>query len=160
MATSSPALFFVPFGVSLLVLCLLERVMHVFLRLFAPAKGDDGGGVRGQMVMGSAVNLAASTASGVASIFARSVYTIGWMALWFLVIFCLASAWHVVYEEHPQVVVRMVEYYNARVGPFVHAYLVLPLDLLNLAFKGVVPVYNGFVWIGRALWKQGLLPIL
>ena len=160
MATSSPALFFVPFGVSLLVLCLAERVLHIFLRLFAPAAAGKGDGIRGQLVIGSAVNLAASTASGVASIFLRGLYSIGWLAVWFLILFCLTSAWYVVYEEHPQVVLRMVEYYNARVGPFVHAYLVLPLDLLNLLFKGVVPVYNGFVWIGRSLWRQGLLPIL
>jgi len=139
---------------------MLERVLHVFLRMFAPAGGGKDDGLRGQLVIGSAVNLAASTASGVASIFVRSLYAIGWIALWFLVLFCLTSAWHVVYEEHPQVVIRMVEYYNARVGPFVHAYLVLPLDLLNLLFKGLVPVYNGLLWVGRTLWRQGLLPIL
>jgi hypothetical protein len=36
----------------------------------------------------------------------------------------------------------------------------LPLDLANLMFKGLVPVYNGAVWVLRSLWMQGLLPIL
>jgi hypothetical protein len=154
-----PALFFVPFGVSLLVLCMAERVLHIVLCLFMQ-RGEGGKGIRAQLVVGSAVNLSASAVSGVASVFVRCLSTIGWMAIWFVLLFCVASAWHVVYEEHPQVVLRMVDYYNARVGPFVHAYLVLPLDMLNLMFKGLVPVYNGGVWVLRSLWRQGLLPLL
>jgi len=150
---SSPALFFIPFGVSLLALCMVERVLHIVLHLFASGAGK-GAGIRGQLVIGSAVNLAASAVSGIASIFAQSLYSVGRLAFWFLILFCVTSCWYVVYEEHPMVVLRMVDYYNARVGPFVHAYLVMPLDMLNVLFKGIVPLYNGAVWIVLTLFRS------
>ena len=157
------AAFFAPFGLSLVALCVFERVLHVFVCLFFPwlrSKEASGGEREGQMVVGGVLNLAATSVGSIASILAQCVYVVGWALIWFLVLFCLTSAVYVTYEEQPEVVLKLVSFYNARVGPFLHSYLLLPLEFLNLLFKGVVPIYNGAVWILRAFFKQGLLPIL
>jgi hypothetical protein len=156
------AVFFAPFGLSLLALCLLERVLHVFVCIFFPGLGkkDDGKDSEGQMVVGGVLNLAATSVGSVASILARCVYVVGWAVFWFLLLFCVTSVAYVMYEEQPAVVLKLVSFYNARIGPFLHSYLLLPLEFLNLLFKGVIPVYNGAVWIVRTFFKQGLLPIL
>ena len=159
------AAFFAPFGLSLVALCVFERVLHIFVRLLFPGiskkdavgkLGDDG---EGRMVVGGLLNLAATSAGSIASLLAQCVYVVGWALIWLLVLFCLASAVYVTYEEQPEVVLKLVSFYNARIGPFLHSYVLLPLEFLNLLFKGLVPIYNGAVWILRSFLKQGLLPI-
>ena len=151
-------LFLVPFSVSLVVLGVCERLVHAVLTLFAWSARSKHDPAR--HVVGGAVHVGASIASGLASVVVRCVYLASQVVVWFFVIFCLLAAVYVVYEEYPSVVMRLFDFYNARLGPFVHGYLLLPLELLNLVFKGLVPLYNGGLWLVRTLWIQGLLPML
>ena len=133
--------------------------MHVILSLFSPRQSKDGG-LRAQLVVGSFVNVSGTLVGSLLSLFSQCLYLVGWMAVWFLVLFCVFSMWYVLYEENPTIVIYFVEYYNARIGPFVHAYLLFPLELLNLLVKGILPVYNGALWLARTLFNKGVLPVL
>ena len=151
-------LFLIPFSFSLVTLGLGERLVHAVLSLFSWDARSKHEGAR--HVIGGAVHMFSSVLSGIASVVVRCVVNATWVVVWFFVLFCLFSAVYVVYEEYPSVVIRLFGFYNARIGPFVHGYLLLPLEFLNLLFKGIAPVYNGVVWLIRTLWTQGLLPII
>lgn len=155
-----PALLFAPFAVSMLGMCLFERVMHVFLQLFSGTKKRSKNGIEAKNVVGSAVNFLFSLLSMTINIFFRWLYAVSTLALGFFIFFCVGALWYVIYEDHPEVLFRFVDFYNARLGPFVHGYMLLPLDLFNLVFKGIIPVYNGIIWVLRTLSLKGFLPIL
>lgn len=154
------AILFAAFGVSLVLLCATERVVHAALVLFGFGDpGDDLKELRAGLVVGSMLNFWSALASAVISFFARCAGLAGWVLFWYALLYCVTSFWYVMYEDHPQVVVYGLNFYNRRVGPFLHGYIFLPLDLLNLLLKGVLPVYNGAVWILRGLLSKGLLPV-
>lgn len=150
--------FFVPFGVCFFVFCILERVLHIVLSLFTPSHSKKGS-LGAQIVIGSVFNVAATIVSNTIAIFVSCLNVLGWLTIWFLIVFCLCSLWYVIYEEFPQVVWLLVGFYNNRVGPFIHTYLLFPVEIWNVMFKGFVPVFNGAAWIVRSVLGQGLLPI-
>lgn len=154
----NPAIFWVAFGFSLVTLCVAERVLHAFFTLFVG--GDKDRGVRAGLVIGGAVNVGGSLVSALVGVAARSVGLVGWVLVLYLLFYCLSAMWYVLYEEHPEVVFYFTSFYNSRLGPFLHGYFFVPLDLFNLLLKGVLPLYNGVVWIVRGLLSKGLLPIV
>jgi hypothetical protein len=111
-------------------------------------------------VVSSAVQVGVSGVFSVA--LAPLRVALGWVRtmVWVVGAMCVLAAVNVAWEEYPEAVVKATGYYNARVGPFAHAYLFFPLELGNALFKGVVPVYNGVIWVWRGLIQQGLLPAL
>ena len=146
------------FGLSLLLLCVLERIFHAFL-IFAMGSNDKDN-LRAGLLLGSFLNFATTLWTTAINIVFRSIGFMGWVFVWYIVFYIISSMWFVLYEDYPQVVIQIVDFYSKRVGPFLHGYLLLPLELLNLVLKAVLPVYNGFVWVLRGLFTKGLLPIL
>ena len=153
-----PICFFAPYGVSLLGLCLLERFFHALLSLFLPDKTSKS--LRAQLLVGSALNLVSSLVSAVAGVFLRCVYVLGWSFAFFLVVYVILSIFYSLYEEHPRVFLYMLDFYSARVGPLLHGFVLLPLQLLNLVMKGLLPFYNGSVWMAKTLISKGVFPLL
>lgn len=154
----SAVFLFLPFGVSLLTLSVVERVVFAILSVLY--RGPPGDGVKGQLLMGSALNLLVSAGNGCVLVVVRCASLLGWLLLWYLCFYCLSAVWYVLYEQYPYVVDYMFRFYSSRVGPFLHGYLLVPLDLLNLILRGVLPLYNGVVWMLRSLLSKGFLPIL
>lgn len=152
---------FAVFGVSLACFCVLERVMHAILTLFH-VRGDESGdkGLRAGLVVGSLLELVSAMLSAALGFALRCVSLLGWLVVWFALFYCLSALWFVLYEDHAEVVIYAADFYSRRVGPLLHGYLFLPLDLLNLMLKGLLPLYNGVVWVVRGLLTKGLLPIL
>ena len=144
------------FAGSLLCVGLCERVLHSGLSLFMPRlKGKH---ERGGHVVSSALQVGVSCGLSLALAPLRLAMSWTRTVAWLLLMMCALSALNVAWEGYPEVVVKAVGYYNARVGPFVHTYLFFPLELGNVLFKGVIPVYNGGIWVWRAVLQQGLLP--
>jgi hypothetical protein len=146
------------FAVSLVCVCVCERVIHSGVSLFVPSLR--GKHERAAHVVSSAVQVGVSGVFSVA--LAPLRVALGWVRtmVWVVGAMCVLAAVNVAWEEYPEAVVKATGYYNARVGPFAHAYLFFPLELGNALFKGVVPVYNGVIWVWRGLIQQGLLPAL
>lgn len=152
------AVFWGIFGVSLVLFCVVERVLNAFMFLFMGEDKDQA--LRAGLVMGSALNVGGSLVGSLVSLAARSVSLVGWVLVLYLVFYCLSAVWYVMYEQHPEVVFYAVEFYNSRFGPFLHGFFFVPLDLFNVVLKGVLPLYNGIVWIVRGLLFKGLLPLV
>lgn len=151
-------LFLVPFALSLVVLGVCERFVYAVLTLFSWGARSKHESAR--HVVGGAVHVSATVVSGVVSVFVRCIYGAAQLVMWFTVIFLLLSAVYQVYEEYPSVILNLYSFYNARIGGFVHGYFFLPLEFFNLLFKGLIPLYNGGIWLLRTLFIQGLLPLL
>ena len=150
-------LFASVFGISLFFLAIAERVLNACFCVFSSSK--DLGPVRAQLVVGGLLNLSSSVASSLVSVGFRCFYSLGWFILWYFLLYCVSSIWFVVYEDYPHVVLHFFDFYNKRIGPFVHGYLVLPLEFLDVVLKGVLPLYNASVWFVRSLTSKGFLPL-
>ena len=157
----SAVFLFLPFGASLLTLSVAERVTFALVSFFyrGPPGHSSKDPFREQLLVGGALNLLVSAGNGCVLVVVRSASLVGWLLLWYLLFYCLSAAWFVLYEQYPSVVDYVFRFYSSRIGPFLHGYLLVPLDLLNLILRGVLPLYNGVVWMLRSLLSKGLLPI-
>ena len=144
------------FVVALLACCLVERLVHAVLLLFV--LGPRAAGKR--VLAGSVVGLFFGLAGAVVGTAAHLVLVVGRFLLWWLLFLCLFALASFVWDAHPEVVFGLVSLYNARVAPFVHGYVLLPLQLFNLVYAAWVPVWNGAVWLARVLVTQAGLPLL
>jgi len=147
------------FAVALVVFCVCERILNTFLWLFSHSIKKKHTSEAYQ-VCGGVLGMGTSTATAMMAAIVR-VVTVSLTALFLLLIlFILLSVLSMTYTLFPVVWIHMAEYYNARIGPFVHGYILLPVQFLGLFFRGLVPLYNSFIWIGRVFINQGLLPLL
>ena len=149
------SIFFAAFGASLAVLCVVERVAHAVLSL-AFGKAD----LRAGLLIGSTLNFATVLWSTAVAFFVRCAGFIGWLVFWYALFYVITAFWYVLYEDQPDVVIFVADFYTKRVGPFLHGFLFVPLDLLNLVLKAILPVYNALVWVLRGLLTKGLLPVV
>ncbi len=148
------------FAAGLVLLCVCERVLNTFLWLFSSASRKKGRASEAYQVCGGVLGVGVSFASCVASALVR-IATVSLTGLfWLLLLFLFVAILSTTYSDFPGVWLNAVDYYNARVGPFVHGYLLFPVQLFSLCFRGLVPIFNSFVWIARVVTTQGLLPIL
>lgn len=153
-----PALFAIPFACSLVVFCITERFVHAVLCiLFRVSKWKQ---LSAQQVLVSQVNFFSSVVSSVLGIFLRILY--GLLSWWFLffVLFFFFSTVYVLYTEYPSVFIGVIDFYNADIGPYVSSVVIIPLQILDLLLRGLLPIWNAITWAVKALTTQGLLPIL
>jgi hypothetical protein len=150
-------LFAVPFAVSLVLICTVERAVNAMMCLVfrvSPWKQ-----VAAQNVLVRYVDLAAS----VGAIFTRTLVDVGLrlLGLWILFVtgFVIFSAISVTYEEYPETWLGLVRFYNAVLGPFLSNVVVFPLQLVDLLVRALLPLWDASVWWGKAVVFQGLLPI-
>ena len=155
---SSIQVFFLSFGIVLFGLGLVERFVHVILEVavFQAEKGD----LRSGLLVGSFLKLTSMFVTTALSLFVRCVRLVGWLLVWYLFFYLITAVWFSLYEDYPMLVIKILNFYNLRVGPFLHGYIFLPLDLLNLILKAVLPLYNSFVWVMKGLLLKGILPIV
>ena len=149
------------FAVSLIALCVCERVLNTFLWLFSPSHNTKKGKAsEAYQVWGGVFGVGASLFSAFANAIIR-ITTVSLTALfWLLLLFIFLSVLSTTYSDFPGVWLHAVGYYNARVGPFVHGYLLFPFQIFALCFRGCIPIFNAAVWIARVVVTQGLLPIM
>lgn len=150
-------LFAVPFAVSLVLICTVERAVNAMMCLVfrvSPWKQ-----VAAQNVLVRYVDLAAS----VGAVFTRTLVDVGLrlLGLWILFVtgFVIFSAISVTYEEYPETWLGVLRFYNAVLGPFLSNFVVFPLQLVDLLVRALLPLWDASVWWGKAVLSQGLLPI-
>ena len=137
----------------------LERVLNAFLCLIL-WEGSRRKGVAVQQVLVCQVTLVCQLLFGVLSGVVSCVFRVlVWWALFF-VAFVMLSMVHVTWEEFPVVWTSMVDFYNSNVGPWVGDMIVVPLSILNLILRAVLPLWNSVMWIGQGLVVHGVLPVV
>ena len=147
--------FALPFALALALFFLLERVTGAVIGLF----------------WGSGSELKSATASrfliSCFEFLCNCVFASGYsvlslasgllsVMLWASVLMLLGSIMYVTYEQSPWVWTDLIRAYNAFFGPFIQGTVIALLDLFNMVFHGLVPLYNGSIFfVGRVL--QGWL---
>ena len=108
------------FAAGLVLMCVCERVLNTFLWLFSPASTKKGKASEAYQVCGGALGMGISFLSGITSALVK-LLTLSLTALfWLLILFLFLSILSTTYSDFPGVWLHAVDYYNARVGPFVH----------------------------------------
>ena len=148
----------IPFGLSLLVWSLTGALLHAVATL-ACRTSKLKRYTSKQMLIAFAMTTTSSAATGVRT--ATRVLG-GVLRLWlmWLVIFLFFSTLYVTFTEFPETWIGAARMYNQHAGPYVNQVVLLPLQMLDLVLRGLLPVWNSAVWFLKALLVQGLLPVL
>lgn len=148
----------IPFGVALAAWSLAAIVLHGMISLAVRASGFKKYTSK-QMLITLAL---AGTSSFAASLRAGVRVVSGllrWWLLW-MIVFLSFSTLYVTYTEFPEVWTGTARMYNQYAGPYVSTVVLLPLRMLDLVLRGILPIWNSAAWFLKALATQGLLPIL
>ena len=148
----------IPFGLSLVAWSSLALVMHGVAALISRASAFKRYTAK-QMLISLGVASTSSLATG-AKAGARVVTGVLRWWLFYLVVFLFFSTLYVTYTEFPETWVGAARMYNQFVGPYVNQTVLLPLQMLDLLVRGLLPIWNSANWFLKAMATQGLLPIL
>lgn len=150
--------FTVPYCVTLIVCLIFERFLYSVLCLFM--FGGKEGKSEATHVVAGALHVGSSLVFGLGSVISKFILFASQTIVWFIIMFCVLSLLYVTYTEFPVIWIKGFDYYNSRVGPFVQTYVISPLQWINILFKGLVPLWNAFVWFGKVVFSKGLLPLV
>lgn len=148
----------IPFGVSLAAWSLTAIVLHGMSSLVVRASGFKKYTSK-QMLISLALAGTTSAAAGVRAGVRVVFGLLRWWLLW-MVVFLSFSTLYVTYTEFPEVWIGTARMYNQYAGPYVSQVVLLPLQMLDLVLRGLLPIWNSAAWLLKALATQGLLPIL
>ena len=148
----------IPFGVSLAAWSLIAIVLHGMASLVVRASGFKKYTSK-QMLISLAIAGTSSATTGVRAGVRVVSGLLRWWLLW-VAVFLSFSVLYVTYTEFPEVWIGTARMYNQYAGPYVHQVVLLPLQMLDLVLRGVLPVWNSAAWFLKALATQGLLPVL
>jgi hypothetical protein len=143
----------VPFATALVTLCVFERVLSALMVLFLPM--FEGGGLKQMAASQFLISLFEGVAALVTSVLYTLVSILGAAVrslLWVTVVLLMGSMLYLAYEEFPWVYTDLARGYNAYLGPFMQNTLVALAEIVNMLFRGLIPVWNGLMFfIGRLL---------
>ena len=145
----------VPFAAALVGFCVLERILNAVATLFLPKSSKQAASVQLLISLSDCVFTAISGAGY--CLVSLALALLKWLA-WVTVILFLGSMIYVLYEEFPWVLTDMARGYNAYLGPFMQGTVVTLFQALNIAFKGIVPLWNGSVFFISRLVSGFMLP--
>ena len=147
--------FMVPLAGGLIMFFIVLSIIRGVLSLFWNSGSALKGAMSSQLLsftletVLSSITSAAYASAGLISALTTALIWVSFMLL-------MGSILYVTYEQAPWVWTDLARAYNAFVGPFVHATVVQVFKLTNEVFKGVIPLYNGLIFlIGRIL--QGFI---
>jgi hypothetical protein len=112
-----------------------------------------------QILVTTAVGAVGSVCTGGRVASRLALWVFRWW-LFFLVLFFFFSALHVTYTELPEAWTGAVGVYNRFLGPYVRQTILIPLRIVDLLLRALLPLWNSSVWFLKTLGVQGLLPIL
>ena len=151
-------LFAVPYACSLLLFCVMERCIHAALCLMfrvSPWKH-----MAAQGVLTWAVQFLASLAYVGARTGSNAFVRL--LGLWIriLVLLLVLAILYVTFNDYPSTWLGFVAFYNAWLGPFLNRYVLTPLSWLDVAVRGIVPLYDAALWVVKSLIAQSLVPTI
>ena len=148
----------IPFGLSLAAWSCAALILHGLASLISRASAFKRYTAK-QMLISLGVAGTSSFATGIRA-GARVVTGLLRWWLFYLVVFLFFSTLYVTYSEFPETWIGAARMYNQFVGPYVSQTVLLPLQMLDLLVRGILPIWNSATWFLKALATQGLLPIL
>ena len=148
MDGSSVVQFAIVGMVSVLVLFVLERCLHVFLTLIASVifSSESATTYPAMQAVGSMVSVVTSVLSSLMGVIGQLFSSLFSILILWLVMFLCASVFFLVYEEVPGVFRKMCMQWNDYLGPVLYLRVVYPVRFLQLGFEHVLPIFNA--WVG------------
>lgn len=100
-----------------------------------------------EQMVGATTTFASTVASSIASSVMDALAAISGYAIWMVATTLLFSLLYVVQENYSEVLLESVEQWNSAFGPILHRLLFIPLQIIDVMFSAIVPIYNAVVWI-------------
>jgi hypothetical protein len=138
--------FIVAFGSFLI----LERVLNASAFLLLRVATGETGGIKGyasMQLIGSSVTYVTSFAASVSSSLIVVAASLASYALWVFLISSVFVMLYITQQYYPEIIIDSVDYWNTNIGQSLNALIVIPLQLIDILFSAIVPIYNYFVWI-------------
>lgn len=149
----------------ILGLILLERICNAFCTILVHAvirRQGRTGDVRSYaslQLIGSMVSFQTSLLSAFGNMFGSAVSAILGYALWFFLMTCIFSILYVLQGSYPKFLPEIAQLWN-QVAPVLHTLLVLPMQLVQVLFTALVPIYNLWIYLGTRLLREVTLKYL
>ena len=153
------------FPLSLVIFVVLERVVNAHLVLLARLiwgssySGENGAlkGYAGTQLVGAGYSFLSSFASGLFSTVVGLISALSSYAIWVATAFLVFGGLFMLQEHYPTLLVGMVDAWNNNLGPFIYNLMFVPLQIGNILFTSIVPIYNGVIWLLKLLFHNVLL---
>lgn len=145
------------FAVALIILIVIERMLNavsmLLVRLVFGVDEDSSNlkGYAGTQLVGAGFSFGASLFAALGSSLAGMMSAITSYAIWMMLSFAVFAMLFVVQEQYPSLLITMADAWNATYGALIYEVLFFPLQILNLLFTSVIPIYNGIIWIFKQL---------
>jgi len=149
----------VPFAAALVTFCIFERVLCALGSMFLVRERGMKQAASAQFLI-SIVDGVATFVGGVGYSFAGMGLTALRWALWVSAMLMIGSVVYVVYEDFPGVWTDLARGYNAFFGPFMQGTVVTLAQVVNILFKGLVPIWNGAIFFVNRVVSGFMLPTL
>ena len=117
---------------------------------------ESGGSVKGyasMQMVGAGFTIISAVASAVASCIVSAITALMGRAVWAMVVSLIFALLYLIQENYSSLLLDAVDQWNAGYGPLVHKYLFIPLQVLDVMFSRIVPIYNGLVWFLRQIFQ-------
>jgi hypothetical protein len=140
------------FATSLIILVVIERVLNatslLLVRLiFGSDDSSNLKGYAGTQLVGAGFSFGASLFASLGSSISGVMSAVASYAIWMMLSFAVFALLFVVQEQYPSLLITMADAWNNTYGAMVYEVLFFPLQVVNLLFTSIIPIYNGVLWI-------------
>ena len=151
--------FAIPLAVGLVSFFVVERILSAVIGLFYYS----GTGLKQAMsyqLLSMTFETGLSTVTSAAYAFVGLTSALTTALVWVSFLLLLSSVLYVSYEQAPWVWTDLARGYNATLGPFLNTTVVWALRILNVVFRGTVPLWNGTIFIVSRIMQGFVFPTL
>lgn len=141
----------ISFAGSFVLMLALERVINaISLLVYRLVTGDTKGlfqGYAGMQMLGVGATFCVGTASAITNAVSRVLVGLARYIIFALIVTFAFSVVYVMQVYYPGVFVDWVQQWNSLLGPVLHTILVVPLQIFDIVFSSVIPIFNAFWWL-------------
>jgi hypothetical protein len=127
-----------------------ERVLNAVLSLIERLITGEKTSVKGYasvQLLGASATYVTSILSAIGGILSGIVANLAIYGVWAVGITFIFVLLYVLQQYYPELVIDFVELWNTDIGKQLTKIVVFPLQVLDLLFSALIPIYNYFVWI-------------
>jgi hypothetical protein len=149
------------FATTLIILVVIERMLNATAMLvvrlvFGTSSEDDDAssnlkGYAGTQLVGAGFTFGANLFASLGASFSGTVSAIASYAIWMVLSFAIFAMLFVIQEQYPALMINVVDSWNDTYGALIYEVVFFPLQIVNLVFTSVIPIYNGVLWIGKLI---------
>lgn len=152
-------IFYLSFLCCLLCLISISLLVHAILGFFVPQPNPLKRMAAAQVFV-SFIGLLSGAVGVMTAVVVRTSVSI--MRWWFqfLIAFIFFAMIYTTYAEYPQIWTGFVRYYNLYLGPYVHNGIIVPLQIVDLILRAVLPIWDSVQWFFKAIFTRGFLPLV